>query len=1607
MARRTFNNHTNLGPLNDWLSINFDDAKWKSLPSLQNYGPYGNTVINSGAVVYENGATVMPSPVSLVNIGHTGTAMSPPDVTGTQLRKEDRSMLLKLSNAASFIATENIKLLNDNTRIVVHLGKPEYASEMIDAPTEDTMIMDDEEDFETEYNKSQPFPIVSHRKIRRNAQTKEITWSCAFDSLTMALMACLDLTKAQLPNTDLGMVLDSTKLQDERDLLSNSMMNSLTAVTNDKQIEGYISDIRSGVWEYCTWAEHLTGVLNRTDICPVKSLLMYDAYRYALESVALFSGSLSVFSKESLSPSELVLIKVATLNKNAQMARDQQELSEEESKAQKANHSQNTNDVRNGANYVRSLLDYIKFYYNTIRWGFRGTLMLLSRQQQQQVSPSNGKNVADRSDMDKQAQESEDRDSNRNKRQKLENKSFKVRARHYPPNQQPRPDKNNNNNMVNIQTLMANISKRSVEQNAVILPYLRYNFYHWYAYNLQMEHVMKSLLKVDGRNLNSVKYNGVYYKSVDSSMRRLLPTSIPSRIPTYHMPFDQLSNFGESDPNRKSTKHPDVFEAIQKYCTDAFRSSQYTCHIVGHPKQLQGAPPILNYTMSIMDGIDGSVVTSGTTNPIIMDSRSCPDVLIADLFGIVKSGREKIISATTTTPNNLRVNSTTQHQVYPQYFKLFSRSFEYTHFAKHYDVTTGDINLEENIPVVMGPNMTRLRYFSPLWLDLNLTNVKKRKPCMLRLNAWKRNNDITQDFWVSNTIARQGKGGSGVIQDEISFNGIMTSEFNSKPQNIATAKILQTFLNSFVFSQVFCLTADYNPLSAIYFGPILARSRNPTTNVTSHKEEQRYFTDAGENDMSAGTMAVYVPTAIIFQEDKSHFFTEALFPLEFGSPKTYPWGNGTTMQIDTTAPDFNPFFPLAKTHRWCRYDDRVSYDPDWHVIPKDAALHKDVVKEYDLYKTENKERGDSNAFVPNHPLRPLECNHASMDSISKYYNAAATSLQDLQKDVLQLYKMRQIGSHWYLVLNPKATVAINSIYYTKLDMDPNLLMQPPPTRPKITVVLNRNPNNNITPVTAPLAKPKRGKTNKGKDESESKVIVKTSTLKNAGRGLFARVKVDGPGVYLTWYDGKLLDRKTIEEMTKQDETLASHTRRLNNDWVIDGKPITNAPKVNYKRGLAAFINSNKDPSKNNVSWGVESTKEKSHNVPYMDSSGYYHNERIVVRSSKPINAGEELFIKYLPANAVKAGTFNVQHMVEEKEEEKDEEEKEEEEGYHKDNTSFLHQANPKEPPQSLETQNVLEPVDKLIELRTHYQVDFDGTDKYNLKCGFFALYNLLAFHEQLLSLPESFQLRPNMGVVLLRLQQYITNSPKQMGQVLKHSLMPFLKWFKLAESKLCQALDEELKMYSSGKPPVPYVASDGSLHGSSSSEGASNEDFKELSYAHISWLVQNLPEFKAIKMSEYFFIFNNDVVGLVHQFSKSESVIGAPPKVLLQLENAYLKDTYSPTGERLELTRMGNNTFHPNYLVCLVKHHWILAVYLDGYLFTMNSLYREMNEPSLKLYNEYKAQLYKSWAFSTVISVDTPPPGIYMGIQEELVKENDEESELYNGSLYSDSEDLG
>jgi hypothetical protein len=122
------------------------------------------------------------------------------------------------------------------------------------------------------------------------------------------------------------------------------------------------------------------------------------------------------------------------------------------------------------------------------------------------------------------------------------------------------------------------------------------------------------------------------------------------------------------------------------------------------------------------------------------------------------------------------------------------------------------------------------------------------------------------------------------------------------------------------------------------------------------------------------------------------------------------------------------------------------------------------------------------------------------------------------------------------------------------------------------------------------------------DEDQQAVKVKRSTLANAGFGLFAIRNIRRRD-YITQYDGEVITRE--EAGVRKVNGMHSHIASIDYHTKIDGR-LVNRRKSS---GLASFANDPRTTGALNSKYGVV-------------------GERLLLRATKDIEQGEEIFVTY-------------------------------------------------------------------------------------------------------------------------------------------------------------------------------------------------------------------------------------------------------------------------------------------------------------------------------------------------------------------------------------------
>ena len=144
------------------------------------------------------------------------------------------------------------------------------------------------------------------------------------------------------------------------------------------------------------------------------------------------------------------------------------------------------------------------------------------------------------------------------------------------------------------------------------------------------------------------------------------------------------------------------------------------------------------------------------------------------------------------------------------------------------------------------------------------------------------------------------------------------------------------------------------------------------------------------------------------------------------------------------------------------------------------------------------------------------------------------------------------------------------------------------------------------------------------------VEIRRSTIPDAGFGVFA-IKAIDKGVYVGEYGGELLTREQAVEDVDAKIREASHLISLDSgvsSHVLDGSIRSNWPFETYinLQLVGSFFNYNEDG--NNCRF-IKSTNETYLNRTYVPArGGIICSTRILIKTSRDIQAGEELFVDY-------------------------------------------------------------------------------------------------------------------------------------------------------------------------------------------------------------------------------------------------------------------------------------------------------------------------------------------------------------------------------------------
>lgn len=173
-----------------------------------------------------------------------------------------------------------------------------------------------------------------------------------------------------------------------------------------------------------------------------------------------------------------------------------------------------------GDNYVQSFLDYVRYTWKCLRFGFRGTggFRNLERAKNheevvQKVNSDGGEGIPD----------------------DLINPPFDCK-----------------------------VAIKGVEQMAAILPYIHYNFAHFYAYNLEMEKIVAKKLK-DGRVVGGRAGD---YATPLTMLENILPNIVPMRSTSYDLSFRQGEEYSIKQGDKRVENKKRTDPAFYTCCLD-------------------------------------------------------------------------------------------------------------------------------------------------------------------------------------------------------------------------------------------------------------------------------------------------------------------------------------------------------------------------------------------------------------------------------------------------------------------------------------------------------------------------------------------------------------------------------------------------------------------------------------------------------------------------------------------------------------------------------------------------------------------------------------------------------------------------------------------------------------------------------------------------------------------------------------------------------------------------------------------------------------------------------------------------------------------------------
>jgi Ubiquitin carboxyl-terminal hydrolase/Ulp1 protease family, C-terminal catalytic domain len=882
----------------------------------------------------------------------------------------------------------------------------------------------------------------------------------AFDSMSLSIMACLVVVEGENPGENPGSSSVGSSLKtpststlaskdkegyggSEAELLAAygfATVADILSINPESSDEGYpqLADFQEAFANYHLKME-LAYERTRTKESDPKSvtgqtyfhqqLLTYDACRYAAQMSGwkdsnwqrFGTRSAPLFSPTGISESQLLGTKYAGLHyigfdgkagfplgvarqlkKNMVSFGD--EMQRDWNVAQKGLALE---AISQGDNYFRCLLGYLRLYYQTIRWGFRGFRERTEEEVVDFNANSTGGGASETVHI-------------------IEHNIF-----HAP---------------------------KHVDRLALVLPYVRQTFYHFYVFNLHMELLSENLIQANNRKQSraSMKFDLIRFKnSHQDNYDSILPCLPPRRCTTHEIAFCDRSS--EEDLQQYY---------FQYFLNECFASSVYSYQF--WTRDLTSNDPGPDY-FALMDGSLGKEEFS-SEKQLRLPKKYASDRLIFDLFGCIASP-----STQRSLPKLIQSEVSMLALNFSEGERVFSPAS-----TKRPPLKESDLKLSQGVPEGIDElgylDMGALKEFPPFWLNLepfSYAAVQQER----KIDENERNSILPKIGFVSKVDSFSAFNYFGDVQP--GDGGTTPPKGGPSSYKILTAKLLHAYLGHFALPRVFCLNFGKGELRNVrmaYLGPAITLSRNElrenfTPESTEEAASNLYFGSASikpdykeENTKAGvGSLAVYVPTSVVIQTELGHYLTLCLLPNEFGSDSKYPWEieeeeNASLMDVESDPvsdskfagkadPDFDYLNPLSKTHRWVVFDGANDTSSGWDRLPDKFKPSQYVVENY-------AEAISGIPWDPNVPLdrsRPMNRNHATANVIQKYYRGAEKPTEELfapfagiasSRASDEAVRVADLEGSWYLVLNPKhRNYSLKSIYYSKLAISAEFLLK--------------------------------------------------------------------------------------------------------------------------------------------------------------------------------------------------------------------------------------------------------------------------------------------------------------------------------------------------------------------------------------------------------------------------------------------------------------------------------------------------------------------------------------------------------------------------------------